>query len=524
MNKLYYGDNLDILKLLTKQYPQGFIDLIYIDPPFNSARNYNMLFEDLVAEAVDGKHTALKEAFSDTWSNVSLSHELEEIKGYADMPLLYDFLHGNRKIFTEAQMSYLIMMAHRLYYMHKLLKDTGSLCLHCDPTMSHYLKILLDIIFELKNFQNEIIWQRTNAHSDAKKRFTKVSDTIFFYSKSENYFFKPLYTELDEKYIKDFYKHNDNDGKGIYRLGDLSKPSPTSGYNYNYKGYAPPKNGWRCPPETMQKWDEKGLIYFPKQKTGRLAFKRYLSNSKGKLLGNVWADIPNAQGQQRLGYPTQKPEKLLERIITSLSDEGSLVADFFCGCGTTVTVAERLGRKWLGVDINHLAISLIEEKRLKPLKANYEVIGFPRDIASAEKLARDNKDKFERWLVEYVLQGHKTKATGDGGIDGHVVYNMGDKKVRAVIEIKGGNVTIAQIRAFKDSIGKFNADFGVFVGFDKYFTKGMYSEADDLGFIDIKTSLFHFGHIKKMYLITVEEILAGAMPQELVLLSQNITY
>ncbi len=355
------------------------------------------------------------------------------------------------------------MMAHRIYYMHKLLSDTGSFYLHCDPTMSHYLKILLDIIFGQNNFRNEIVWWYDTGGM-SKKDFSRKHDIILRYSKSNVYCFnaEDVKEKKNETMINRMHKYSHLD----IRI--------TSEYKYPHD-----------------------------------VFK-------------INAINPNAQ--ERLGYPTQKPEALLERIIKASSNEGDIVADFFCGCGTSVTVAEKLKRKWIGVDINHLAISLIEDKRLKPLNAKYEVIGFPKDIASAEKLANDDKYKFEHWIVEYALKGHKTKATGDGGIDGHVTYNMGDKKIRAVIEVKGGGVNIGQIRAFKDSVNKFNADFGIFVGFDSKFTKGMREEADSLGIVDTGDSLFHYKKVKKMYILTVEDIINNNLPQELVMLSKSITY
>ncbi len=373
------------------------------------------------------------------------------------------------------------MMAHRIYYMHKLLSDTGSFYLHCDPTMSHYLKILLDIIFGQKNFRNEIIWCY-NIGGKSKTDFANKHDVILRYSKSKNYTFN---------------------GENV------SLPRDTGSKSFGGKIGV----------------DDQGRKY--QDKIVRLSGKVYRYYlDEGKIPEDWWIDINSlsSQAQERLGYPTQKPERLLERIIKASSNEGDIVADFFCGCGTAVTVAEKLKRKWIGVDINHLAISLIEDKRLKPLNAKYEVIGFPKDIASAEKLANDDKNKFEHWIVEYALKGHKTKATGDGGIDGHVTYNMGDKKIRAVIEVKGGGVNIGQIRAFKDSVNKFNADFGIFVGFDSKFTKGMREEADSLGIVDTGDSLFHYKKVKKMYILTVEDIINNNLPQELVMLSKSITY
>ena len=497
MNKLYYGDNLSILKNLTKEYPQGCVDLIYIDPPFNSARNYNILFEDLVPEGGEAKHTALKEAFSDTWSNTDLSDELNEMQGYADNRDIYLFLEGNRRIFSPAQMSYLTMMAHRLYYMRKILKDTGSIYVHCDPTMGHYLKILLDIVFGEKNFRNEVIWyyRRWSALSN---RFQRMHDNIFFYTKNNNYTFNRVAIEPTEG----------------------QKLKHERGYDSNSVLIA----GKRQPQllvYNQEKVDEAAAA-------GKLDLTKYVRiiqvEKEGTTMPDVWElPILNSQAKERLGYPTQKPEALLERIIKASSNEGDVVADFFCGCGTTVTVAEKLGRKWLGVDINHLAITLVEEMRLKPLKADYEVVGFPRDLAAAEKLAKDNKYKFEQWIVEYVLRGHQTKKSADGGIDGHIAYTLpSGKKAMAVVEVKGGAVTIAQIRAFKASIEKYKADFGIFVAFGKQLTKGMYDEANLLGNV-AGLDLFN-QKLKKLTIITIEDFFANNLPDALKLFNVNITY
>ncbi|AYE35959.1 site-specific DNA-methyltransferase [Borrelia turcica IST7] len=475
-NTLYYGDNLDILREFHKKYPKGFIDLIYIDPPFNSNRNYNMLFEDMIKDKENGeKNRVLKEAFIDTWSNVKLSSEIEQLKGLDNLNL-YEFLTTNRKIFTNSQSSYLTMMAHRIYYMHKVLKDTGSFYLHCDPTMSHYLKIICDIIFGLKNFRNEIIWHYRRWTGKANK-FQSLHDIIFFYTKSRSYTFNLLYTDYTE----------------------ASKKRKMQGILHRVK---------------------KGEKYFVSNKT---------LNKEGVREGDVWKiSYISSQAKERLGYPTQKPEALLERIIKASSNEGDLVADFFCGCGTTVTVAEKLKRRWIGIDINHLAIGLIEEKRLAPLSASYSVIGFPIDIAGAEKLALKDKHAFERWLIEYIFKAHQTKQTGDGGIDGHIAYNFNDKKLLAVIEVKGGGVTITQVRAFKDSIVRHNADFGIFIAFKDKITRGMFIEADSLGMIE-NVNQDNIGQvgifsIKRMYIISVEDILDKKLPVELQYLSKNVTY
>lgn len=465
-NKLYYGDNLKVLKSLYKK-KEPFIDLIYIDPPFNSKRNYNILYEDMIKSVENGKKTtALKQAFSDTWSNVSLSHELEEMKGLNLN--LYSFLKENRNIlFSASQMSYLTMMAHRLYYMHKLLKDTGSFYLHCDPTMSHYLKILMDIVFGGENFRNEIVWCYRK-WGNGKKLFLKNHDVVFKYSASSNYKHNEMWGKLSKTTVKRF------GGKKV------------SGYNV----------------------------------------KTVLNeNSKGAYLGDWW-EINNLFGAnpERLGYPTQKPEALLERIIKASSNEGDIVADFFCGCGTSITVAERLNRKWIGVDISHLAIGLIEDKRLKPLKAKYEVIGFPTDQAQAEKLAKEKPFEFEAWIVEYIFKGHKTRKTGDGGFDGHIVFDDGeDNKPVCLIEVKGGKIGIKNIREFDNVINNQKADMGFFVCFEKHVTSGMQEHCDKQEFVKMESSVFT-ETIPRLSIITIEEILSKNFPYQIARLLKNVTY
>ena len=479
-NALYYGDNLNVLKVLTEKDP--FIDLIYIDPPFNSKRNYNILYTDLIKNEENGKKTtALKEAFKDTWSNVELSKELRELQ-HLENRKLYNFLQSNRDIFTDAQMSYLTMMSLRIYYMHRILKDTGSFYLHCDPTMSHYLKILLDMIFGGKNFRNEIIWCYDRWEADSKN-FQTMHDIILRYSKTNNYTFNVL-IEVDKKRRKTLER----------------------GYTTNLL-----KNGKRqliIYKGSENKENIKKLIKKPK--FDKIIYKEPM----GRPLKDHWLiDIIHPKAKERLGYPTQKPEALLERIIKASSNEGDVVADFFCGCGTTVTVAEKLNRRWIGVDISHLAIGLIEEKRLKPLKSKYDMEGFPSDISGAENLAHQDRFKFEQWVVEYKLQGHQTKKTGDGGYDGFVVLDLGAKNLEILIEVKSGNCGIKNLREFENVIEKQNSDMGIFICFKKHVTKGMLKECDESLNLELQdkndVSVANFNALKKLVILTVEDLLAN---------------
>ena len=463
---LYYGDNLDILKSLSKKR-EPFIDLIYIDPPFNSKRNYNILFQDLIQSQENSKKiTAQKEAFQDTWSNVEISDTLEQLQRLDNLKI-YRFLNENRIIFTDSQMSYLTMMSIRIYYMRKLLKETGSFYLHCDPTMSHYLKILLDIIFGVKNFRNEIVWSYQRWTNNFKG-FTRTHDIILFYVKSEK---------------------------------------------LNY---------WNNPIEEFSsKSKHKGSRISTTDSTGKVIEQEYVNETRNKAMRDVWElSILNSQSKERLGYQTQKPEALLERIIKASSNENDVVADFFCGCGTTVAVAEKLKRKWIGVDINHLAIGLIQEKRLRSLKAEYEVRGFPRDLKQAEILAKEKPFEFEQWIVEYCLKGHKTKKTGDGGYDGHITLKFQNELKLSLIEVKGGNCSVKNVREFESVVNKQKANLGIFVCFEKQVTKEMKKYCDGTE----KVEMAGFFKIKKISLLTIEEVLEETYPDWLGTLIENSTY
>src|SRR6266487_3338923 len=248
-------------------------------------------------------------------------------------------------------MAYLVNMAPRLVELHRVLKRTGSLYLHCDPTASHYLKIILDTIFGIENYRGEIVWQRTATHNDAK-RWPALSDTIFFYSKKSAFTWNPQYREQSPEDIEKRYRFVDEQGRR-YRLGPIDSPNPRPNLIYDWKGYAPPTKGWRYSKERMAELDTAGEIWYPKDKTKRLAHKLFLDESKGALLGNIWTDIPplQASAAERLGYPTQKPLALLERIIRASSNPGDIVVDPFCGCGTAIAASQKLNRKWIGIDI-----------------------------------------------------------------------------------------------------------------------------------------------------------------------------
>jgi len=343
-NHLYYGDNLEVLR---GHIRDESVDLVYLDPPFNSNATYNVLFRSPAGVASQ----AQIEAFEDTWhwndaAELAFGEVMQGPNGdVAEMlRAMRSFLKDND------MMAYLTHMAVRLVELHRVLKPTGSIYLHCDPTASHYLKLLMDAVFGVRQFQNEIVWKRTTSHNDAKNRFGDLADKIFFYAKTEEFNFSKQYGPYDEVYLKDKYTYKDEEGR-IYRLDNLRSPQPRPNLTYDYKGFKPHPNGWAVSRERMEQLDIQGRLEFPKSPDGRIQLRRYLDERKGMPLGSVWIDIPpiNSQAQERLGYPTQKPVALLERIISASSNPGDVVLDPFCGCGTTVHAASRGARRPVGI-------------------------------------------------------------------------------------------------------------------------------------------------------------------------------
>lgn len=432
-----------------------------------------MLFEDINMKDVK----AQKEAFSDTWSNVSYLDTLSELQ---NLNLdLYHFLTTLDKInISKGAVSYLTTMAIRIYYMHKVLKSTGSFYLHCDPTMSHYLKLVCDLIFGENNFRNEIVWSYKR-YTAASNRFQRLHDIILFYSKGTQSIFNDMRIEYGLK-------------------------SGTADSHY--------------------KQDEDGRWYRFQKRKGKEPYKIYLS--EGRRLGDVW-EIPiiNASAKERLHYPTQKPEALLEKIILASSNEGGLVADFFCGCGTTIAVSERLKRNWIGVDISHLAIKLIVDRLIKPYKNlprakvirdNIEISGFPRDVSGAKELARNTdagRFGFQDWIIEVMLGGvANQKKVADGGYDGYLTFYKSEKeKGTILIEVKSGKVDVKKFREYIHVVNKQQADLGIYVCFAEYVTKGMLHEAKSEGYFKFEK----FEHEKypnkfdKIQILTVEDLLDG---------------
>lgn len=511
MNRLYYGDNLNVLRGCIDDES---VDLIYLDPPFNSQATYNVLFKSTSGE----KSRAQIEAFVDTW------HWGDEAELAFDQVMsgpnsnAAEMLRSMRAFLRESDlMAYLAMMAVRLQELHRVLKPTGSLYLHCDPTASHYLKVLLDSIFGADMFRNDIVWKRTTTHSDSKT-WSRVSDNIFFYTKGQTFTWDPPRTPYSEEYVQDKYRHDDGDGRR-YQLDNMTSPNPRPNMMYEWKGFAFPEKGWRFSEETMERLDQEGRIWYPLNSDGSLdlskrpRIKRYLDEMEGAVMGNVWTDISpiNSQAQERLGYPTQKPLALLDRIVAASSKPGEVVLDPFCGCGTSVYAAHRLKRDWISIDITHLAISLIE-KRLNDAfpGIGYETHGTPKDLEGARDLAARDKYQFQWWAVSLVnavpFAGKKKGA--DSGIDG-LIYFKPEGKVteKAVVSVKGGdNVNVAMIRDLAHVVDRENAKIGVFITLADS-TGPMRTEAVKAGYYETL-----YGKYPKIQILTIAELFGGKKP------------
>jgi len=531
-NRLYYGDNLEVLR---RDIPDESVDLIYLDPPFNSNRNYNILFKKQ-----DGTQAnAQIQAFDDTWS-WSQDDEvlyLNLIGGTGSALRVADAVAAFHKLLGPSDMmSYLVMMAVRLLELHRVLKPTGSLYLHCDPVASHYLKILLDAIFGPEQFRNEVVWKRTGAHGRAK-RWGPVHDTLLFYSMSDRYTWNRVYEAYDPEYLEKFYRHEDEHGR--YRLVTLDGPGVRTGPSGQpWRGVDPTDVGrhWEVPPDrALPEWfehpagysdmsvqerlevlDAAGLIYWPSRGV-KPQHKRYLDAAEGNPVQDIISDIrPIAShAAERLGYPTQKPLALLERIIEASSNEGDVVLDPFCGCGTAVDAAQRLRRKWIGIDITWLAVDLIDsrmEATYGPeIKDAYTIHGIPTDLEGARALFQANPFDFERWVVSFVDGHPNQKQVGDKGVDGIVRFWETDKTVgEMVVSVKGGaTVNPAMVRELEGTVLGRHAEMGLLITLTPP-TAGMIERVNQSG---TYTRELTGKTYPKVQIITVEELFDGKRPK-----------
>ena len=548
-NTLFYGDNL---KILRDYLADESVDLIYLDPPFNSSRAYNVLFKDEHGEESEAQITA----FEDTWH--WSEKPFEELRQTATDDVR-EMIESLVKILGRNQMTaYLVMMAARLLELHRVLKETGSLYLHCDPTASHYLKIILDAIFGIQNYRNEIVWKRSSAHNDTKqgaKQPGRIHDIILFYTKSQEWTWNPEYSTYNKSYVEQNYRYIEPETERRFRVDNLTaaKPGGDTSYEWRIKRclatnsdweadldneFEHPKSGWEykgIPPykgrfwayskDKMREFARQNRLYY--SQSGMPNYKRYLDEMPGVPLQDIWDDISSiaSQAAERLGYPTQKPLALLERILQVSSNEGDIVLDPFCGCGTAIHAAQKLNRKWLGIDVTHLAIALIKN-RLKDAfdiekDRGYAVVGEPEDLAGARHLAESlDRYQFQWWAISLIAArpyggsaGSKQGKKGaDSGIDGVITFNDDPRahSKRVIVQVKSGGVSVRDIRDLRGTLDREkDAAIGVFITLQEP-TKPMRIEAESCGFYHSETWQRDY---PRLQILTIEQLLNGATVQ-----------
>lgn len=525
-NRMYYGDNLEILRN-REYFPDECVDLIYLDPPFNSNRDHNVLFKSESGHDSEAQITA----FEDTWHwGETAEDTYRDLITFASEKVSTAIEALLNLIDRNQMMAYLVMMTARLVELHRVLKPTGSLYLHCDPTASHYLKIVLDAIFGPLNFRNEIIWQRAPSKGLASRRLPTNHDAILAYQKSQrarwnaaNAFIPYDMDNLDDKILEQ-YSNVDEDGRR-YQLTSVTNPNKNRpNLTYEFLGIT---RVWRWTKERMQKAYEDGIVLQTKPRAVPRQ-KRYLDEQRGRPLGDIWTDIPPLQGSsaEYMDYPTQKPLALMERIIRASSNEGDLVFDPFCGCGTTCAAAHQLNRRWIGIDITHLGISLQKHRLydMFELKSgeDYKVIGEPTTEGAAKALAQDSANEgryqFEWWALSLVgakpvggqAGSRRGKKGADKGIDGVINFFEQDEKGKSkpkkvVVQVKSGKVKSGDIRDLKGTIEREKAAIGVFITLQLP-TQDMLKESLAAGYYE---SGFWNKTYRKLQILSIRDLLGG---------------
>ncbi|MDQ7794104.1 MAG: site-specific DNA-methyltransferase [bacterium] len=507
-NQLFYGDNLTIMRKL----PSACVDLLYLDPPFNSQRTYNLIYRKATGAPVPEQ----EEAFCDAWE---LDEEKQEMVRSMPIVLRRHGVDHDLVRFWDAWISalrntqprmlaYLVYMTFRLLEMRSLLKPTGSLYLHCDPTASHYMKVILDGLFGHANFRNEVIWKRTFSHGSAR-RWGDVHDVLLFYTKSDRYTWNRVLQAHAPGYVAEKYRQSD--ARGRYQLVVLTGPGTTNGPSGQpWRGYDPTTAGrhWvvpraglaelradgiDVPDELHAQLDllyEHGFIVFPRKRggTGIPRFKLHLP--EGQSAQDVILDVPpiNSQAKERLGFPTQKPIALLKRIIQASSNEGDYVFDPFCGCGSAIYAAQELGRRWIGCDIAILSVQLVRDVLRKRYGLeegrDYEMTGVPRSVEAARELFRHEPLQFQHWAVELAGGFCSTRLSGDRGVDGRIYFETSSGLKHMVLSVKGGKLSPAIVRELAGTIGgQQGAMLGGLVCLNEP-TRGMREAAGSAGMCD----------------------------------------
>lgn len=530
---LYYGDNLPILRN-TEYFPSASVDLVYLDPPFNSNQDFNVLFAER-----DGSQSAAQiRAFTDTWRwDLGARRQYDEVttgpatRTAQALLSLHDFLGENDML------AYLSMMAPRLVELRRVLRDTGSIYLHCDPTASHYLKVLMDSVFGPENLLNEIVWKRASAHSGSR-RYGPAHDVILFYSKGPDYAWYGAKAPQNPEYLDSYFRQTEPDTGRHFQGNVLTGAGVRHGESgLPWKGYDPTVHGrhWALPgrflseigvtsgttQEKLDALEKAGRVIWPEKQGGQPRLKYYADELPEMHLTDVWTDVHSLQTStsERLGYPTQKPEELLERIISASTQDGDTVLDPFCGCGTTISVAQRLRRRWIGIDVTHLAITLIRSRLADafPTGLDYRVIGEPADLRGAETLAKSDRYQFQWWALGVIGAGpvqEERRKGADSGIDGKLFFREkenGSVKTM-VIQVKSGGLKLGEIRDFGRVIEREKAQLGVLLTLDEP-TRDMRMEAATLGFYKPEYRLDPDAKYDRYQILTINELFDGKRPQ-----------
>jgi DNA modification methylase len=485
-NALYYGDNLDILR---KYIPDESVDLIYLDPPFNSNATYNVIFKDESGRSTDAQLVA----FDDTWhwgpdaeSKYLYLTNTAYHQGKVPSPVsdLIGAFHSGIK--PSPMLAYLVEMAVRLVELHRVLKATGSLYLHCDPTASHYLKLLLDAIFGPKRFRSEVVWKRSSAHSSSRQ-WSSVHDVLLFYAKGDEHTWNPVYAPLPQETADGWYNNVEPGTGRRFNRADLTAAGIRTGPSGSpWRGIDPTAKGrhWAIPrfvrevvgsldtQAALDALDGAGRLFWPKAADGIPMLKRYIEEARGVPPLDVISDISplNNVAAERLGYPTQKPLALLERVIEVSSNPGDVVLDPFCGCGTAVVAAQKLDRRWIGIDITYLAIAVMQARLRDIFDIEVQIEGSPTEVDGARKLAQqlpDGREQFELWaltLVGAMPQGGIQKKGADKGVDGVITFTGADGKPETcIVSVKSGGVGAAMIDQLRGAMEAHRAAMGLFV-------------------------------------------------------------
>jgi DNA modification methylase len=484
-NILYYGDNLDVLR---RHVSDESVDLVYLDPPFNSNASYNVLFGH-----ADGSQAGAQiKAFDDTWHWDQTAAAAFEGAVTGGGQLAQALAAFQTMLGPSTMLAYLSMMAPRLVELRRVLKSSGSIYLHCDTTASHYLKLLLDSVFGAENFRNEIIWHYGGRGAKAvAKQFPRNHDVLLWYSKESGWIYEKQYIEtlLTPEEAREAGYRQDEQGRWF-------KTAPRGDYT----------------DASIERLRAEDRIH--DTRSGGVRVKYFLEEHKGrvlerKLVGDVWNDIGDAMHmpkRERLGYPTQKPEELLDRVIETSSHKGDVVLDPFCGCGATIASAQRLGRRWIGIDLTSLAVSLIKSRLSERGISDYSVIGEPTAQDDAARLAADDPYQFQWWALGLIgARPAEGKKGADHGIDGRLYFfdETAQKPKQLIASVKAGKVQVSHVRDLIGVLQREQAQMGVLISLNAP-TQPMRQEAASAGFYTSP-----WGRHPKVQLLTVAELLEG---------------